>query len=300
MLKYKKLTLEDKDLTAPYFEADDSRSCEVTFANVYLWSRYYPVEYAIAHGCMILRAPGGGGYRFPCGSGDQKAAVETMMAEAEEAGEHLCIYLVTPAQAAQLEEWFPGRFAVAFERDDADYVYDGEKLRTLSGKKYHGKRNHIHRFEETYPDWTYEPLSQDNVEECFQMTLEWRREKNEEHHQEEMEEEQNAEVAVTCNALRLYRELDLTGGVLRAGGKVVAFAIGEPLTEDTYVVHIEKAYSEIQGAYPMINREFARRAAAGYAYINREEDMGEPNLRYTKENYHPVMLVEKGIARLVI
>ena len=34
-------------------------------------------------------------------------------------------------------------------------------------------------------------------------------------------------MCVTLNALRLYKELHLTGGVLRAEGRVVAFTLGE-------------------------------------------------------------------------
>ena len=41
-------------------------------------------------------------------------------------------------------------------------------------KKLHGKRNHINKFKALYPDWSYEPLNDDNVEDCFQMALKWR------------------------------------------------------------------------------------------------------------------------------
>ena len=75
------------------------------------------------------------------------------------------------------------------------------------------------------------------------------------------------------NSLRLFRELHLTGGVLRANGRVVAFCMGEPACDDTMVVHIEKALADAEGAYPMINQQFVLHEAAEYSYINREDDM---------------------------
>ena len=87
----------------------------------------------------------------------------------------------------------------------------------------------------------------------------------------------------------------MTGGALRVAGNIVAITLGEPLTEDTFVVHFEKAFSEIQGAYPMINREFVRNALSGYVYVNREEDMGLPGLRKAKLSYRPDILLEKGV-----
>ena len=71
------------------------------------------------------------------------------------------------------------------------------------------------------------------------------------------------------------------------------------MTEDTFVVHIEKAFSDIQGAYPIINREFVLHAAKGYQYINREEDLGQEGLRKAKLSYNPAILLEKGNVRLV-
>ena len=189
-----------------------------------------------------------------------------------------------------MESFYPGRFQVEYDRDEADYVYEREKLATLAGKKLHGKRNHINKFKSLYEDWTYESLNDENVEDCFQMALKWRNQNgcDEDH-------EKNAEMCVTLNSLRLYKELGMVGGIIRVAGKIVAFCIGEPVSEDTFVVHIEKAFPEIEGAYPMINQQFVLHECMEYQYVNREEDTGAEGLRKAKLSYRPVFLVEKGV-----
>ena len=86
--------------------------------------------------------------------------------------------------------------------------------------------------------------------------------------------------------------------MIRADGEVVAFAVGEQINEDTLVVHIEKAFSEVPGAYAIINQQFLVHEADELKYVNREDDVGEPGLRKAKLSYHPEFLVEKGFARL--
>ena len=61
-----------------------------------------------------------------------------------------------------------------------------------------------------------------------------------------------------------------------------------------YVVHIEKAFADVPGAYPMINQQFAEHAAEGYPYVNREDDSGVEGLRRAKESYHPAFMGLKG------
>ena len=109
--------------------------------------------------------------------------------------------------------------------------------------------------------------------------------------------EKNAEMCVTLNSLRLMKELEQIGGVLRVHGEIVAFTIGEEVCEDTFVVHIEKAFADIQGAYPMINQQFVAHECQSYKYINREEDTGSEGLRKAKLSYRPVFLVEKGVVK---
>ena len=291
---FKRPELEDKEIITAYFDRAPSRSCERTFVNVYLWSRHYRVQYAVIEDALVFRSRDNGiAFSYPAGEKENiRKAVDYLTGYCKEQGCPLVFYNVTPEMFAQLEAWYPGRFTVEYNRDYADYVYEREKLATLAGKKLHGKRNHINKFKTLYPDWTYEALSDDNVEDCFQMALEWRNENG-----CEDDPEKNAEMCVTLNSLRLYKELGLKGGVLQAQGRIVAFTVGEPLCNDTFVVHIEKAFPDVEGAYPMINQQFVQHECMDYKYVNREEDTGAEGLRKAKLSYRPAFLEEKGIVK---
>ena len=181
----------------------------------------------------------------------------------------------------------PGRFLIEGDRNDYDYIYTREKLATLAGKKLHGKRNHIARFKDS-GDWSYEPMTAENVEECRTMTYTWIHMR-----EEKWNEEMNQEISVLHEAFDHMQELGLVGGVLRRDGQIVAFSIGERLNSETFVVHFEKAYPDLRGAYPMINQQFVLHECEGYAYVNREEDTGDPGLRKAKLSYYPDILLPK-------
>lgn len=293
-IQFRRTELKDRELMHSFFERFPSRSCERTFANALLWSRHYPVKFAIIENTLVFQSTSHGeAYTYPAGAPeDVKKALDFLKKYTDESGLPFVLYHITADQFATLEEWYPGRFEMEFNRDIADYIYESEKLISLSGKKLHAKRNHINKFKATHENWCYETMTEDNLEECFQMALKWRNENNcDEDH------DKNAEMCVTLNALRLFKELELIGGILRIDGKIVAFTIGEPISEDTFVVHIEKAFADIQGAYPMINQQFVEHECAAYKYINREEDTGAEGLRKAKLSYRPAFLVEKGIVR---
>lgn len=290
--EFKRPELEDKELISSYFAKAPGRSCERTFVNVYLWSRHYKVKFAVIEDALVFRDEGDGfAFSYPAGKDEAvKKALEALMEYCRERKCPFRLYNVTEEHFAQLCGWFPDRFQIRYDRDAADYVYETEKLATLTGKKLHGKRNHINKFKALYPDWSYESLNDDNVEECFQMALKWRNQNG-----CDDDAEKNAEMCVTLNSLRLYKELGLRGGVLKIGEKIAAFSVGEPLCSDTFVVHIEKAFPDIEGAYPMINQQFVLHECMDYTYVNREEDTGAEGLRKAKLSYRPVFMVEKGI-----
>lgn len=291
---FKRPQLEDKEIISHYFRHHTSRSCERTFVNVFLWARFYNVTYAVIENTLVFKSEDETGFAFAYPAGEPEAvrrALDVLYQYSAERDTPFCIYNVTPDHFEQIEAWYPGRFQIKYNEDIADYVYESEKLATLAGKKLHGKRNHINKFKSLYEGrWQYEKMSDDNLEECFQMALKWRNLNG-----CEEDPEKNSEMCVTLNSLRLFKELELTGGILRVDGNIVAFTIGEPICSDTFVVHIEKAFPDVQGAYTMINQQFVEHECMEYTYVNREEDTGDEGLRKAKRSYKPVFMVEKGV-----
>ncbi len=110
------------------------------------------------------------------------------------------------------------------------------------------------------------------------------------------------ETAVIDRAFAAFDELGLEGGVLYVGDVIVGFTYGSLTTPDTLDVHVEKADAKLNGAYPMVCREFVRMMLQRHPalqYINREDDMGLEALRRSKESYKPVFLLRKFKARWI-
>jgi Uncharacterized conserved protein len=290
-INWKKLGMEDKEIIQHYYDMEPVRNCEFTFANNFLWAPFYGIRYAVVEDMLVFISDEAEmSVSCPLGKADMQRTVEALLRYFGERGKPFKMHLVSPKQFEELERLYPDRFQVEYDRDAADYVYESERLISLAGKKLHGKRNHINRFKENYPEWSYERITEENTAECMEMAEQWRVQ----NHCSERGE-MHDEFCVTMNALKYRKELELQGGLIRADGRVVAFSIGEPCGEDMFVVHIEKAFADVQGAYPIINQQFVEHEAAGYRYINREEDTGEEGLRKAKLSYDPVFLMEKGL-----
>lgn len=292
MLEFHRPIIEDRDWSLPLLRASGYMGCEYTFGNLFMWGGVFGTkitrfgDYLLAISNEERRAT----YCIPAGSGDRRAAIEAIRADARQRGIPFIMHGVTPEGIAYLDETFPGQFTYRASRNDFDYIYSSESLIGLGGKKYHGKRNHISYFKKNF-DWQYERITPDNLDECRQMNEKWEA-LNSERKPEEIATEQRA----VNHAFNHFEELGLTGGLLRTQDGVVAYTIGEPINDTCFCTHIEKAFASVRGAYPMINNEFARNELSAYRYINREEDTGDEGLRKAKLSYYPEILLEKNLA----
>ena len=291
-MEFKPVRAEDKAIINHYLQHVRSRSCDLSFAAIYLWKDFYQLEYAECEGMLVFRSNEEKiSFSFPLGGEDPARALEAVLQYCEEKDIPPVFHSITKEMEEWLEEHYPGRFQVEYDRDVADYIYDTQALIELKGRKYHGKKNHINKFKKTY-DWVYETIDAHNVDECLAMLNVWKRKNC-----DPGDLEKHAEICVSEHALTEREFLGLKGGLIRADGQIVAFAVGEKIHPDTFCVHIEKAFSEVQGAYAMINQQFLIHEAQDCQYVNREDDVGEEGLRRAKLSYHPVFLEEKGFAQ---
>ena len=300
MITFKKPDLADKAWVKELLNLGNYRGCDYSFANMMIWWESYRPEIARLGDFLVIRmATGQGvGYLFPAGAGDLGAAIAALEEDAAAGGYPFLMVALTGRQVGELEACCPGQFTFVPQRASYDYLYDIDRLADLPGKKLHAKRNHINRFMENNPTWEYHPLTVENLAECLEMDQQWYL-RSRERLTDGQTYDLRAEDVALRTAVGSFDTLELEGGLIRVYGEVVAFTIGSRLSSDTFDVHFEKAYSELQGAYAMINREFARQIRQNHPeirYLNREDDMGLEGLRKAKESYYPDLMVEKYFA----
>ena len=296
MIPFKPVTLCDKIWVDEIVRAEDSRSADYNFGNIYIWDKRYRQLIARCGDRMLtkLRYEGRPAFVFPIGSGPLRPAVEALRDFAAEKGCPLVIRGITPVHREMLEKEYPGRFSVEAEKDNWDYLYLAEKLATYAGKSLHGKKNHCNRFE-AENSWEFRPLSYELIPGCLDMLDLWSEENS-----GRLDSSVSWEHDAIVRAFAAYEWLGLEGGVLFADGRIVGFTIGEMCSRDTFDVHFEKAQIDLNGAYPMVCRELTwmlLEKHPGLVYLNREDDMGLEPLRISKQSYKPVGMVEKYIAR---
>ena len=288
MLDFHTPTLDDKSWVDSVLTGTPHMSCVYTFAQMYLWSIHYGTQICRYKNCLLAKS----GiaelcYIYPAGEYDITEVVEVLRQDAAERGVKFGFCVAEEWQADELDAAFPGVFLRESSRDDSDYIYNAEDLINLSGRKYHGKRNHISKFERAFPEWHYEAIGPGNTADCAAACEEWYT------GQEDMSDSLMHERQIILKALAERELLGLTGGLIRVNGKVIAFTLGEPLNDSVFVIHFEKALPGFEGAYPVINNQFARNELSSYRYINREEDLGIEGLRKAKLSYYPAILLEK-------
>lgn len=294
MLEFRELQIEDKKRADEILYKLNYRLCEYCFGDLFIWRNIYNTRIAFTNDYMFIKFKSGNKnyYLFPAGNGKLDDAISIIYNDAMNSDDDFRLACVTPEMKSELESVFPGKFDYKTARDSFDYIYNSGDLISLAGRKLHSKRNHVARFEKL-GDWHYEEITKDNISDCKKMNEEWCKANG-----CGMDEGLKAEYCAVTQAFKHYSELGLSGGLIRLDDRIVAFSIGQKLCNDTFIVHIEKAFSDVEGAYAIINREFAAHNTASFTYVNREDDAGVEGLRKAKLSYHPAILLEKNYAFL--
>ncbi len=297
MLDFKKPEISDKQWVDECFKYADSFNCEYTFGNLYIWATAYTTVICRYKDFFICKWGRGDriAYALPIGHGDFKEAVQVIIDDAKSNGITPVLFGVTAQYRDMLDEYFPDMFEYSTNDGSSDYIYLTENMASLSGKKYHSKRNHITNFKKNNPDWSFEIITKDNISDCINLHTQWINERSD----ADGERDYSMEFEAVLTAIENYEKLGFVGGILRVSGKAIAYTFGERLSDECFVTHFEKAPADIQGAYAIINQEFTKNCLMDYKYVNREEDLGIEGLRKAKLSYNPEIILKKSVAKYV-
>lgn len=177
---------------------------------------------------------------------------------------------------------------LSFSDSASDYVYDANALRTLSGNILHKKRNHVNRFLRLYPNYHYRSISPDDISACLSLVKVWCDAKG-----IDPDDAFESDYRMIENLFSHRDSLQIRGGLIEINGSIRAFSVGSLGNGDTAYMHFEKADPSFDGIYAAINRLTIENEFPDAVYVNREEDMGIPGLRKSKESYDPLLLRKK-------
>lgn len=264
-----------------------SKFCDFTPFVILMWQEMYQTEYILTNKELFLKLTLDGSVHYAISSDNIEKSLDKLF---KITGlDSLSLSLINEKDLDAIKNSF--KVSDIYTNEAWwDYIYSGEDLSSFVGKRFSGQRNHINKFKERYPEWSYEEIGINNLDEvrAFYDRLT--------ESTDGMSDSALFEMEMVKNYLSgFYKCFPTAGGLIRANGEIVSFAFGEILS-DTLFVHIEKARRDVQGAYQMIVKEFASHNFA--TYINREEDMGIEGLKRSKESYHPLEKIKKYTAKI--
>lgn len=310
MINWKEVELADKPAIEARICASGCHGADYGFTNLFIWRKAYRPQIAFCGSRLLVGMPQWNVYAYPKGDGDPSPSIELLLEEAHSMGNKLRVRGLTDKTLEEFLPLYGDRFEITEDRDNADYIYTVEKLCNLAGRHLSSKRNHIKHFERN-GRWEFHRIAADScgcVTACNGTTESGEYKLSsiaeakafvDEFYKEKNDPDLEAEAAAIGEMFEYYEELGFIGGLLYQNGVPVAFTAGTRLDDEVFDVHFEKALPGVEGAYTMVNREFARMIHAelpGIGAFNREEDMGLEGLRRAKESYHPDILLMKYLA----
>ena len=195
--------------------------------------------------------------------------------------QHGCLLPLTEHEVASLS---PKCFALASNRDDADYLYPAAQFRQYPGRALRKKRNLMAQLQSAHA-LTVHPYAPHLHAEALQVLEGWMHDKR---------KQPGASDDAACrDALALASQLGLEGYLYRTDGEAAGFVLAEQLQPGVWVVRFAKGLVRHKGIFQFMFHHFACRADRQVDWLNFEQDLGLPNFRHTKLSYRPSAMLPK-------
>lgn len=295
---YKDITIDNQEEIERYAALRPIATSEGHFLYYYIWGDYFQGRYHVEEDflCVQMTASNGIlGVSMPFCRQDKLVEVFFRIRDYfnHVLQRPLYMYLIDKLSLGIMlgDSRFVRDFHIKEDKDSFDYIYDAEKLRSLSGKAYQKKKNHFNRFKREYEGrYAYRELGKEQFAEIMGLYDKWLLC----HKGGDKYQSLAAEKASICKVVENCDRLSCKIGGVYIDGSLAAFSIGSYEANLACAhIYIEKADPSYKGLYTFINQQFLTHAFPLARYVNREDDMGLEGLRKAKLSWKPIYLAEK-------
>lgn len=286
-LEFKQITKESYNEIAVILISSAYGRCEYTFGTLLMYSNILKLGYCIDKGRLFIQGKGSKNYFYFCPvvkeDSEFLSAIEEIINYERARGGKAVINAI-PTEKSKLVT-----FATERRLGYADYVYDIRAFSDLKGKKYHGKRNHIARFDKETSEYKFEKITPENLGLVLDFFQKFKQKESKD------SEMFRVELEATKTLLNNYFCAPFEGYFLSVNGQVIGFTVAEKQGE-FLVVHVEKCDKDFHGVYEKIANLMTKKMIETYPdlkYLNREDDAGDEGLKKAKLSYKPLYMAEK-------
>ena len=219
MLTFKKAELSDIDPLRRALSIYDQRVCDYSPGNIVFWRNYYGISRCFDEDGLILKYESMGDdvcYSYPI-SNDPEGLIKKLL---RDCGSPVCLSCLTRTQLDAVKQRFEVINTIHSEDFD-DYLYNAEDIVTLAGRRYSGQRNHINRFKNSYSDWCFEVISEDNAFEAKEFCHRYFNGVG------KVTEVSEVEYIGLCEQFDNFGAYGQLGGMLKVNGTVIGISVGE-------------------------------------------------------------------------
>jgi len=278
---FKSVELSDRMVLNGFLSNMEPEFCDYNFANLFCWGDIFQIRWKILSKRLWIYNGLEDRLGFPLGrkiTPDELIYISNHLQLAGLTGDFIQVPVEYVDQHPLLQRFFIAKL----DKPNADYVYSVSKLVELRGRKLHSKKNLINQFLRNHPHYRCLKMQPQHFSSCLDLANTWREAKN--FDKEVFKQEKHTLEKVFSNFTYLQQQ----GAVIFTDDQLVAFSVYDRLNSTTAVVHYEKYNPRIKGTAQIVNWETANMLQKeGYTSVNREQDLGQPNLRRAKQSYCP-------------
>lgn len=299
MINFESLTLEKKELIESYTLKYGQMSCQYSFVANFCHKAKYDDHFCIINDFLVFFRKGISSdnkriFLFPIGDFSRKEelkdCIQKLKNDCIEQNCELSFDYITKKDAELLTELFPNEYKVQENRDYFEYIYEATRYTSLEEYELRKKKKKVDEFYRLYGTKSEIYLIQDkDIEDIMLFEKKWFEENKLRNIESHLEYE---DLAIEV-ALKNYKELNLSGVIVRINGNIEGYFIGSELSNNAYDGMFAKANRDFKELYTVLFTQSFKYYEKKFDYINMEEDIGLEGLRRMKLSYIPDVLLEK-------
>lgn len=297
MLNFEPFSVDAFQRALPYINKSTSLCSDLSLGFISMWRESDNVYFCIWNDTLIVQQNIGGqpAFSWPVGD-DPDGMIDELLVYVRTNRMPMRFFAVDDATLEDIRKDKRLQPAMwAYDARWSDYIYSFEEAMTFKGKKYSGQRNHVNKFKRLYGEPVIRFLKPEDRPKIEAMLAEYEAKHPAGNKLEKLELEN------TKRLLDNYDALGFPAACLTVDDEIAAISIGE-IVGEMLLIHVEKALTRYEGIYPTMYMGFVRLVAEllgrPLRFVNREDDSGDPGLRTSKQQYHPICMANKHLVHI--